>query len=164
MYTYTYTYAFTIKHTDRNMFAYEYIYIHIYLYIYVHLYTHMHIRIHRHGHACIRISHVYIYLYINVYIYVCIRACILWMDKILPLLNVTSSLEQTPRPCLTLVRNPGKRHLYEWPQSCTTQMLINVNVKKGVRGAARKVNTGLLTGGARFRPSTDTTHTFKLIL
>ena len=33
-------------------------------------------------------------------------------------------------------------------------MLMNVNVKSGVRGAARKVNTGLITGGARFRPST----------
>ena len=64
---------------------------------------------------------------------------------------VRFSLEQTPRRCLALVSNLGRKHIYEWPQSCTTQMLIDVN---GVRVYASETNNFFIAGGSRFFPST----------
>ena len=49
-------------------------------------------------------------------------------------------------PFSTLVRNLGKEHVYEWPQSCTTQTLMDANIKNRGAGFCFRSKHGLNLG------------------
>ena len=52
---------------------------------------------------------------------------------------------------LTLALKLGKQHVYEWPQSCTTKTLIDINTNSGCRVLSRysEEPNSLIRGGAK---------------